>query len=283
MAEAEDKSLDIDCSKIGSDCVGVSLSTSMDFLNKPEHLEHLKAGKSLSSFDSFAGHEANDRHKYILDKILNLSSYEDEEKDNNVPHININDAEDAYKYTMCLQRSMWVLPDVNIDDISPKGMAEYDYMNECQPKSCNVWQPGKDYDQEDNQTFRFTKSVIPYVYDLTIQFRIHELPEKDLKSLSEIDDLPIHKALLFERTKRDRSRVDSTRKVKSLLLMHKLKNGQGVLISHITGVANTSIPTLIANILSSFHEMVATEVAETARLTRAYWKNKLDAAFNEPS
>merc|ERR550519_1629320 len=156
---------------MNSDCVGVSLSTSMDFLNEPEHLKQLRAGKSLSSFDSFAGHEATARQKYILDKILNLSAYANEEKDNNVPHININDAEDAYKYTMCLQRSMWVLPDVNIDDISPKGMAEYDYMNECQPKSCTVWEPGKDYEQEDDHTFRFTKGVIPYLYDLTIQFR----------------------------------------------------------------------------------------------------------------
>merc|ERR550534_2279875 len=122
-------------------------------------------------------------------------------------------------------------------------MAKYDYMNQCQPKSCNVWQPRKDYEQEDDQTFRFTKNVIPYVYDLTIQFRIHELPKEILPSLSEIDNLQIHKALLMERTKRDRTRLDSTRKVKSIFMMHKLDNG--LLISHITGVANTSIPTII--------------------------------------
>lgn len=285
MADAEEAdkkyvNVSIDCSKIKCQCEGHSLVTSMDFLTEPSHLEALKSGKSISSFDSFAGNSASERQRYILDKIINLSYYADEEAENNVPRINIQDQEDSYNYTMCIQRSMWVLPDVNIDDVNPDRLATFDYMTRCQPASCQVWKPGKDYQAEDQHTFRFTKNVIPYVYDLTIQFRIHELPKEILPSLSEIDNLQIHKALLMERTKRDRTRIDSTRKVKSLFMIHKLENG--LLISHITGVANTSIPTLIANMLSNFHEMVATEVAETCTLTRKYWKEVNDDAFNEP-
>lgn len=272
--------ISIDSSDIDCECEGHSLVTSMDFLTDPEHVKLLQEGKSLASFESFGGHESSERHKVILEKIMNLSHYEDEEKENNVPTLDVNDPEDSYNYTMCIQRSMWVLPDVNIDDMTPERFATYDYMNRCQPASCNVWQPGKDYEAEDDHTFRFTKNVIPYVYDLTIQFRIHELPADVLPSLSEIDNLQIHKALLLERTKRDRTRLDSTRKVKSVLMMHKLDNG--LLISHITGVANTSIPILIANMLSTFHEMVASEVAETAQLTRRYWREVGDDAFNEP-
>ena len=98
-----------------------------------------------------------------------------------------------------------------------------------------VW--GKDYQAEDQHTFRFTKNVIPYVYDLTIQFRIHELPKEILPSLSEIDNLQIHKALLMERTKRDRTRVDSIWEVKSLFTLHKVviqKSENTLLISRIT-------------------------------------------------
>jgi len=284
MAEAAEKKgylkITADCSTVQCDCEGHSLMTSMDFLTDPSHLEVLQTGKSLSSFDSFAGHDANDRQKFVLDRIMNLSYYADEEKDNNVPRIDVNDPEDSYNYTMCIQRSMWLLPDVNIDDITPEVLATYDYMKRCQPESCNVWKPGKDFEAEDDHTFRFTKNVIPYVYDLTIQFRIHELSQETLAKLSEIDNLEIHKALLMERTKRDRTRIDSTRKVKSVFMIHKVDNG--LLISHITGVANTSIPTIVAGLLSNFYEMVATEVAETAHLTRKYWKEKSSDTFNEP-
>merc|ERR1719433_1208008 len=154
MADAEEENkhlkVKIDCSKVTCDCEGSSLVTSMEFLTDPSHLETLRTGKSLSSFDSFGGHDANERQKFILDRIINLSYYKDEERENNVPHININDPEDSYQYTMCIQRSMWVLPDVNIDDVNPERFATYDYMSRCQPSSCNVWKPGKDYQAEDN-------------------------------------------------------------------------------------------------------------------------------------
>jgi len=257
---------------INVECEPLSLYTKMKYLEDPEHQTHLAAGKSLSSFVSFAGNEANETHKFILKRIMNLSCYEDEVKQNNVPNLDIDDRDDSYQYTICIQKSMWVLPNKNIDEITPERFASFNYMDRCQPSSCKVWKPGQDYDPEDNLTFRFTKSVIPYLYDLTIQFRVSELPLEELPNLTELDNLTIHKALLLERTKRDRTRIDSTRKVKSILMFHQLE--EGILVSHITGVMNTVIPTMIANLLEHFHETVATEVAETANCTRKYWREE---------
>jgi len=254
---------------INVDCEPVSLVTKMKYLEDPSHQKALAAGKSLSSFVSFAGNEATEEHKFILERIMNLSGYKDEVKENNVPRLHIRDRDDSYQYTICIQKSMWVLPNKNIEEITPERFASFDYMNRCQPVSCRVWEPGTDYTPEDAYTFRFTKSVIPYIYDLTIQFRVTEIDLDTLSILSDIDNLTIHKALLLERTKRDRTRVDSTRKVKSLLMFHQLE--EGILVSHVTGVMNTVIPVLIANYLEAFHETVATEVAETAQGTRKYW------------
>jgi len=250
-------------------CEPVSLVTKMKYLEDPSHQKALAAGKSLSSFVSFAGNDATEEHKFILERIMNLSGYEDEVKENNVPRLHIRDRDDSYQYTICIQKSMWVLPNKKIEEITPERFASFDYMNRCQPVSCRVWEPGTDYEPEDEYTFRFTKSVIPYIYDLTIQFRVTEIDLDTLNILSDIDNLTIHKALLLERTKRDRTRVDSTRKVKSILMFHQLE--EGILVSHITGVMNTVIPVLIANYLEAFHETVATEVAETAQGTRKYW------------
>jgi len=278
------RNVSIDCKGVGTTCEGSSLVTELTFLTEKDHEKKLSEGKSLSSFDSFVGQDANAKQKQILDTIMNLSHYKNEVEENQVPTLNIHDPEDSYQYTLCIQKSMWVLPDVKLDDFTPARMAEYDYLNRCQPVSCKMWKPGQDYKPEDEFTFRFTKSVIPYIYDLTIQFRVSEVPADVLPELSKLDNIEIHKALLMERTKRDRTRVDSTRKVKSLFMLHQLKDG--LLISHLTGVMNTSVPTIIANLLSSFHELVASEVAETASLTRKYWaetlKKQNDTAFNEP-
>lgn len=272
MAEQDLKSLKIRGDQIDNECEGYSLGNSLEFLDQPTHEAILNSGKSLSSFASFVGNEADDRQKFILKRVMNLSHYADEATENMVPVLDIDDEEEAYNYTICIQRSMWILPGVVTTQLTPEVFAKYDYHKRCQPASCHIWDPKSEFNPEDDYTFRLTKSVISYIYDVTIQFRVSKVPEDLLPSLTEIDNLPIHKALLLERTKRDRTRQDSTKKVKSLLMFHQLSHG--VLVSHITGVLNTSIPTIIANLLPSFHERVATEVAETCTLTRQYWEKE---------
>eukprot|EP00494_Astrolonche_serrata_P027620 UN27883 len=139
---------------------------------------------------------------------MNLSGYKDEVKQNKVPHMDLSDTEEAGQYTFALQKSMWVLPDVSLSGITAEKISSYEYMAKCQPVSCKVWKPNTDFKPEDKTTFRFTKSVIPMLYDLTIQFRTTEVNLKDkkiLRSLCELDNMTVHKAILMERTKRDRT------------------------------------------------------------------------------
>jgi len=269
---ASNRQLNLSCANVSDACEPVSLYTDMRFLTDPEQEQQLCEGRSLSSFVSFVLNAATEPQKLILEKIMNLSYYENEVEENKVPFLDVNDEEDGLKYTICIQKSMWLLPNATLENITAERFATFDYHQRCQPASCNIWRPGQDYEPEDSFTFRFTKTIISYIYDLTIQFRVTEIPESEMASLSEIDDIPIQKALLLERTKRDRTRQDSTKKVKSLLMFHQLDDG--LLVSHITGVMNTSIPTIVASLLEHFHQTVADEVSETCVLTRQYFKQE---------
>jgi len=252
---------------------GVSLGEDFNFLSNKKRIKHLDEGSTLSAMTSFVGNETPPNLQSIMDKFVNLSYYKNESKENNVPHIDIYDKEQCKAYTIVMEGAMWVLPDVNAKDITPKLIASYGYSTGTFPETCQIWSPGRDeWVPEDNQTFRFTKTIISFFYDMTIQMHVSDVPEEEFKSLSQIYNIKVDRAIIFERTKRNRQKIDSTAKVKSIFMLHQLE--EGVLISQVTALFNTYIPAIIANILPTFHESAAKEVAETAEKTRTYFYAK---------
>jgi hypothetical protein len=57
------------------------------------------------------------------------------------------------------------------------------------------------------------KTVIPYVYDLTIQMKVSPITGVNLERLVAVDHVMPSHALLLERTKRNPTVIDATRKV----------------------------------------------------------------------
>lgn len=67
--------------------------------------------------------------------------------------------------------------------------------------------------------------------------------------------------------------MDSTRKVKSVLLFHGAPGG--VIVTSATLIANTSVPGVLARIVNSLPQKGARDVAETATRTRGYFSELL--------
>jgi len=258
------------------DSKGHNYKDKLNFLSFPEAQQLLAKGDGLSSFACFVGDEASDEQRKCLEKFVNVSCFEDEVKENNVPKIDINNNEDAGQYTFFLCKTMWLLPGIKppngLEDFNPKLLCKYSYGKQCQPDSCTAWKPGIDFEPEDDTTFRITKNIIPYIFDITVQFKVSSVKKELLPTFTEMAGVPIHKAILMERTKRNKQVVDSTAKAKSLLLLHQLEHG--VLVTHFTVVINSTVPKTVADTVNSFHKMAAQEVGITATRSRTYWAKR---------
>jgi hypothetical protein len=168
------------------------------------------------------------------------------------------------------------------------------YQKSCQPGGPSFAEsPEKD-------TIRFTKTIISFVFKMTLQFRLSEITDKKvIASLEELVGFRVDKvvpiitllyfircdkrssssqwrlsppsptqpaqAILLERTKRNIQIVDSTLKCKSILLYHDLADGSGVLHTHITTVLNTSMPGFVGSLLTGGSSFAASEVCSLVK------------------
>ena len=238
--------------------------TDFRFFKTAADLEVLRKGASFYGFLCSPGTSLGGVEKGMIESVINLSSFKAGDADF-VPDINFSDPKDMGKYTYILNKAVYTLLDVTLDDISPELVASVPFQKACQPGACKVWT-----DCERSDTFRLTKTIIRAIYKVTIQFRVSWVPEEILESLAPLcDGLKVHKAIILERTKRDTTYVDSTYKVRSVLMYHSLKNG-GLVVSNITCVANTSIPSVVARLVDNLGWAGAAEVHETAQKTRAH-------------
>eukprot|EP01060_Flectonema_neradi_P012498 TRINITY_DN192_c7_g1_i1.p1 TRINITY_DN192_c7_g1~~TRINITY_DN192_c7_g1_i1.p1 ORF type:complete len:275 (+),score=50.30 TRINITY_DN192_c7_g1_i1:41-865(+) len=246
-------------------------SKAWDFLKVKSNVEELQKGSAFYGFNMAVGTNLGKCELDMIDKAINLTSLSpDSEEAKMQPHIDVKSPEDLTKYVFLLNKAMYVLPKVQASDVTPEKLASVDWQKACQPGTCKVW---NDCDRKD--TFRLTKTIIRAVYKVTIQFRCTWVPKEHLPMLASLsDNLQVDQAILLERTKRDFTVQDSTVKVRSLLLCHILPEG-GMVVTNVTAVANTSIPSFLARLVDSLGWAGASEVAETAEKTRKFTLSKL--------
>eukprot|EP01134_Creolimax_fragrantissima_P004929 CFRG4929T1 len=245
------------------------------FLDSHRNIRLLNKGATLFAFCCKPGDDLNAAEKNIVDSVINITGFEDEVKDNNAPLVDIFNPDEGRLYTTIITKVHYLLKDIVLDDITPEMLADRNYHMACQPGNPTVWD-----EVPDNTTFRITKNLIPYVYDMTIQFKVHEVHESYYKQLAELDCTPVHKAVILERTKRHKNIVDATRKVKSVLIYNSVPDG--VHCMNITVVLNTSLPNFIAPFIDGLGSFGSTEAAQTAQLTREYLRHKsVQNAYNQ--
>ena len=225
--------------------------------------EKLEAGESFFYFSCHPGPSHTEHQKKLIQSIINVSCFGSESAENNVPFVNIYDNDDAHQYTVILTQAVYLLPKLTEKRIDPDFLASSDYHKNCQPKGTTVHA-----DECAETTFRFTKQIIPFLYNLTIQFKVSQLPHECLEALRKELNVPFSHGILLERTKKNKTKIDSTAKVKSVLLYFPVEGGY--LVHNTTVVLNTFIPSIVTPIIQTFNQGGAHEVEETVERTRAY-------------
>ncbi|KAJ9468731.1 putative aspartate aminotransferase [Diplonema papillatum] len=245
-------------------------SSSWNVTATPENVDKLSEGGSFLYFRFCKAVGLTQRDLSMADLILNESAFADETAENNVPRIDLTSegSADLQDYILCLNKAVYALPSsAKISSLDPKFISSFDYQTRCQPRGTKV----QTTDEAD--TFRFTKPLVWPVYSITLQFRVSEIDPADYPRLAPLcDGLAVHKALLLERTKRDKQAVDLVKKAKSVLLYHEPPGG-GLLVTNVTVCAATSVPGIIASIVDKLGSMGAKDVSETATRTRACFRH----------
>jgi len=85
-----------------------------------------------------------------------------------------------------------------------------------------------------------------------------------------LDNCPVHKAVILERTKRDKTVQDATKKAKSVLLYTEVEGG--VLCRNITICLNSFIPNFVVPFIDTLGSLGSKETKDTAVMTRAFFK-----------
>jgi hypothetical protein len=240
--------------------LGVLVDRHREFFQDPTHRRVIEKGGVMFSFSCTVSPDP-----YEVDlamNVINRTCFDDEMKDNFVPRVT---KEKLSEYTVVIARSCYLLPEVDVDVLcDPALMSSVRYQTACEPTGTRIWE-----EEDDTNSFRITKNVIPLIFSVTIQFRISVLKPDDVRELSFFLGIRVDGGLLLERTKRHKPpKVDRTVKAKSVLLYTKVPHG--IFLSHLTVILQSSIPTLVSRVVHRFGSMGLAEVLETAAKTRAY-------------
>jgi hypothetical protein len=245
-----------------------AMGNAWDFLAIEDAGEHLTKGNSYFGFLCKTGAKLGEHDTVQFETIANLTGFEDELRDNGAPRLDARDLTEMAKYTVIMVKAMYVLPGFDLSNMTRTVMASLEYQRSCQPGNPKFWD-----DCTEPWTFRETKPLIRFVYSLVIQLRVHEITDlATLQSFRTLDGMVPEKAMLLERTKRDKNKADSTLKCKSLLLYYRIPGG--TLVTNATVVVNTSIPGVVAALVNNFGSSGAAEVGDTAVMTREYLLQK---------
>jgi len=248
---------------------GVVLKSHENYFKDPANISILEKGDVLFTFTCRKA-RASPYEKEMLRLIANLSSFQDEVKENCVPPFDVRSESDLKKFTFVLQKCAYLLPNVEIDSLAlPEFVSTVEYHTSCQPRGTKVW---KDVTEE--CTFRITKPIIPRIFSITMQLKVSMIEAQDLAALSKHMGIHIDRGLLMERTRRTKHpKPDATAKAKSVLLYTSIRGG--LLVTHATVVLNKGLPEIITKIIDTFGSWGLREVCETAALTRCYLRNRM--------
>jgi hypothetical protein len=171
-------------------------------------------------------------------------------------------SEQTAKYTTVMTKVTYLLPRVKKELFTPELVSSDAFLQECVPGNPKFWP-----DSPPN-TFRMTKSVIPFIFSMTIQFTVSVIPQELLPSLFVLNKVPVHRALLLERTKRNPQLQDATAKVKTILAISEVPGG--LLVSNVTAVLNSSLPYFAALVLDALGSFASGEGGSTACFTKKF-------------
>jgi len=246
----------------------------------PDSIEHLNEGKTLFAFACRVGNSLTAADKQLIGSMINLSSFENEQEDNNVPLIDPEDGNQQKNFTIIVTKTAYLLPNIPIEAFTPQLLIQPAYHTACQPGHPTI------HKCDEPDTVRMTKTIIPIVFKITLQLKTSLLDLPAMEELGLIDGFPAEKGILMERTKRNKNTLDATRKVKSVLLYNQVPGG--VLIRHTVCVYNTAIPSFGAPVINNLGSFGSTEAFQTAQMTR-YALPKLlagevvDKPYKDPS
>ena len=153
--------------------------------------EQLKLLEEGGAFYSFTCRTFMTLYERLMVKTLvNLSSFQDELAENFVPIFDADDPEDVLNYTFVLQKSAYLLPGVKLSAITPDVVSSTEYQQRCQPiNGTKIWE------QRNENTFRFTRPIIPYIYSITVQLKVSTIHGNDLDALSKLMGVRVDHAI----------------------------------------------------------------------------------------
>ena len=233
------------------------------FLNA-ENWTHLAGGGSLYNFVCAPGTRLTSEVSAMMQSFINLTYFPEHEERGR--RMDLQDVAEQEGHVFIFNKAMYALPvPIEAHDMTTQLLSSPQYQKACQPQNPKIFTDVKEAD-----TFRFRK-YITFFYHITVQLHVSDIPKEHWPTLQRelTEGLEIHHALLLQRTKRNETIEDPTRFVRSLLLFH-IPRGGGVLVTNVTAVANTKIPSIISAIVNNFGASGAAEVAETAELTRKH-------------
>eukprot|EP01062_Namystynia_karyoxenos_P049508 TRINITY_DN3793_c1_g1_i1.p1 TRINITY_DN3793_c1_g1~~TRINITY_DN3793_c1_g1_i1.p1 ORF type:complete len:499 (+),score=164.49 TRINITY_DN3793_c1_g1_i1:72-1568(+) len=265
------------CGSLPDACVCRCVST-WDFTAAPDNVEHLKQGGALFACCPGPGSILQDTERGIISTFINMSVFEDEVRDNGVLPVDMDSEEDLAAHIFLLSKTMYLLPPcVDSSALADVDLfSSYEFQKATQPSGAKVFEPDKVRDRDGRavkHTFCVTKPIIPWVLSITTQFRVSHVPADQLHTLSALcDGLPVHRALLLERTKQDRGQ-DATKRAKQVLLLHDVPGG-GVAVATVAFSIFTQLPSVARRLIDKVGAKGAEEVQDTAQRTRKWFRKR---------
>lgn len=242
----------------------VNVAQSWDLLSTPGAAENLSRGETYFRFKCKSCGEFTPDDVAVLKMFVNRTGFEDELRDNNSAPIDIDSSPELKKFVGVLVKSMYILPGIRLADVTRALLVEPEYHRQCQPGSPKVFD-----DVEEPHTFRSCKVVLKFVLSVVIQMRVTEITDPAvLATFAASDGIVPAKVMLMERTKRDKTKTDSTTKCKTTILYFPITGG--LLVSMTTVILNTSVPSIVASVVNNFGGRGAVEAGETADNTRRF-------------
>jgi hypothetical protein len=233
----------------------------------------LSVGNIFFSFKFFDGMYANDNDIKLMDSIINLSMFENENIENNVPHINVKDKEDINKYKFVLSKTMYLIPELDINDIDIKIWSSKKFCEEC------IGDNARFDDIEEKNSFRMNKDIF-FWYSICVQMQLSEIKNVNvLNSMKNVAEFDTKYGILYERVKRNKEKIDNIAKAKSVLLFHNVRGG--VILTDINVIViNKFLPDFLLKFVDKF-KMSDSEISQIIYRRRKYireqYKNKTNS------
>ena len=237
-----------------------------DFLSLDGAAERLCRGELCFAFKCCAVHDLDSENDmpYVRD-ICGITRFQPGDPDY-INQILWDNADATKDMTIVMVKTMYIAPGFDCTKLDAAAFSSLTYQKACQPGKPKF---DESTFQRGDHTMRFTKTIVRFVFTVVIQLKVHEITDPViLQQFRNIDGIVPAKIILMERTKRDKTKVDSTVMMKSLLLYYPITGG--TLICNFTNVVNKSVPGWIAKIVNSFGSSGMQEAAETATLTKAH-------------